>query len=65
MAAGTWSEVLPHNIPFGALLTLPGASFLADLHEMRGLRCSSSGYMTVFLVVGFDFMMLSTTGRWR
>ena len=40
----------------GALLTLPGASYLAGLREIHKLKYSSA--VTVVLVVGFNLVML-------
>jgi hypothetical protein len=40
----------------GALLSLPGASYLAGLHEIHKLRYSTT--MTVLLVVGFNLVMM-------
>jgi len=40
----------------GALLTLPGASYLAGLHEIHELRYSTA--VTVLLVVGFNLVMM-------
>ena len=40
----------------GALLTLPGASYLAGLHEIHKLNYSTT--TTVLLVVGFNVVML-------
>jgi Sap, sulfolipid-1-addressing protein len=40
----------------GALLTLPGASYLAGLHQIRALHYSTVA--TVLLVVGFNIVML-------
>jgi hypothetical protein len=40
----------------GALLTLPGASYLAGLHEIHKLKYSTSA--TVLLVIGFNLVML-------
>jgi Sap-like sulfolipid-1-addressing protein len=40
----------------GVLLTLPGASYLAGLHEIHGLDRSTA--TTVLLVVGFNVVML-------
>ena len=40
----------------GALLTLPGASYLAGLHQIHKLRYSS--VTTVLLVIGFNLVML-------
>jgi Sap, sulfolipid-1-addressing protein len=40
----------------GALLTLPGASYLAGIHHIHGLRYSTAA--TVLLVVGFNLVML-------
>lgn len=40
----------------GALLTLPGASYLAGLHEIHQLKYSTA--VTVLLVVGFNLVML-------
>jgi Sap, sulfolipid-1-addressing protein len=40
----------------GALLTLPGASYLAGLHEIHKLKYSTA--VTVLLVIGFNLVML-------
>ena len=40
----------------GALLTLPGASYLAGLHEIHTLHYST--VVTVLLVVGFNLVMM-------
>jgi hypothetical protein len=40
----------------GALLTLPGASYLAGLHEIHDLKYSTT--VTVLLVIGFNLVML-------
>jgi Sap-like sulfolipid-1-addressing protein len=40
----------------GALLTLPGASYLAGLHQIHKLKYSTT--TTVLLVVGFNLVML-------
>jgi hypothetical protein len=40
----------------GALLTLPGASYLAGLHQIHKLRYSTT--TTVLLVLGFNLVML-------
>ncbi len=40
----------------GAVLTLPGASYLAGLHEIHDLRYSTTA--TVLLVVGFNLVMM-------
>jgi len=40
----------------GALLTLPGASYLAGLHEIHELHYSTTS--TVLLVVGFNLVMM-------
>jgi Sap, sulfolipid-1-addressing protein len=40
----------------GALLTLPGASYLAGLHQIHELKYSTP--VTVLLVVGFNVVML-------
>jgi Sap, sulfolipid-1-addressing protein len=40
----------------GALLTLPGASYLAGLHEIKDLNYSTS--VTVLVIVGFNLVML-------
>ncbi len=40
----------------GAVLTLPGASYLAGLHEIHDLRYSTTA--TVLLVVGFNIVMM-------
>ena len=40
----------------GALLTLPGASYLAGLHEIHKLKYSTTA--TVLLVIGFNLVML-------
>ena len=40
----------------GALLTLPGASYLAGLHEIHNLKYSTT--VTVLIVLGFNLVML-------
>jgi hypothetical protein len=40
----------------GALLTLPGASYLAGLDQIHKLKYSTS--VTVLLVIGFNLVML-------
>jgi Sap, sulfolipid-1-addressing protein len=40
----------------GALLTLPGASYLAGLHDIHDLKYSTTA--TVLIVVGFNLVML-------
>jgi hypothetical protein len=40
----------------GALLTLPGASYLAGLHDIHDLKYSTTE--TVLLVIGFNLVML-------
>jgi hypothetical protein len=40
----------------GALLTLPGASYLAGLHQIHQLKYSTT--VTVVLVIGFNIVML-------
>jgi Sap, sulfolipid-1-addressing protein len=40
----------------GALLTLPGASYLAGLHDIHDLKYSTTA--TVLLVIGFNLVML-------
>ncbi|MFL5859358.1 MAG: GAP family protein, partial [Solirubrobacteraceae bacterium] len=40
----------------GALLTLPGASYLAGIHEIHKLKYSTT--TTVLLVIGFNLVML-------
>ncbi|MFL5859628.1 MAG: GAP family protein, partial [Solirubrobacteraceae bacterium] len=40
----------------GALLSLPGASYLAGLHEVHKLKYPTT--TTVLLVVGFNLVML-------
>ena len=40
----------------GALLTLPGASYLAGLHEIHKLKYSTTA--TVLVVVGFNLVMM-------
>ena len=40
----------------GALLTLPGASYLAGLHQIHELKYSTTG--TVLTVLGFNIVML-------
>ena len=40
----------------GALLTLPGASYLAGLHEIHKLKYSTTA--TVLLVIGFNLVMM-------
>ena len=40
----------------GALLTFPGASYLAGLHEIHNLKYSTT--VTVLIVIGFNLVML-------
>ena len=40
----------------GALLTLPGASYLAGLNEIHKLKYSTTG--TVLVVIGFNLVMM-------
>ena len=40
----------------GALLTLPGASYLAGLHQIHKLKYSTA--LTVLIVIGFNLVML-------
>ena len=40
----------------GALLTLPGASYLAGLHDIHNLKYSTT--VTVIIVIGFNLVML-------
>ena len=40
----------------GALLSLPGASYLAGLHEIHNLKYSTT--VTVLIVIGFNLVML-------
>jgi Sap, sulfolipid-1-addressing protein len=40
----------------GALLTLPGASYLAGLHDIHNLKYSTT--VTVLIVIGFNLVML-------
>jgi Sap, sulfolipid-1-addressing protein len=40
----------------GALLTLPGASYLAGLHDIHDLKYSTA--LTVVIVIGFNVVML-------
>ena len=56
-----WQRELSKGSPkttfvVGALLTLPGASYLAGLHQIHGLRYSTAA--TVLVVVGFNVVML-------
>jgi hypothetical protein len=56
-----WQQVLRKGSPrttfvVGALLTLPGASYLAGLAEIHKLHYSTT--VTVLLVVGFNLVML-------
>lgn len=56
-----WQRELNKGSPrstfvIGALLTLPGASYLAGLHSIHKLHYSTS--VTVLLVVGFNLVML-------
>jgi hypothetical protein len=40
----------------GALLTIPGASYLAGLHEIHNLKYSTTA--TVLIVIGFNLVMM-------
>jgi Sap, sulfolipid-1-addressing protein len=56
-----WQRELDKGSPritfvVGALLTLPGASYLAGLHQIHELHYSKAD--TVLLVIGFNFVML-------
>ena len=56
-----WQTRLSRSSPrgafaVGALLTLPGASYLAGLRQIAGLNYSSAA--TVLLVIGFNLVML-------
>jgi Sap, sulfolipid-1-addressing protein len=56
-----WQRELDKGSPritfvIGALLTLPGASYLAGLHQIHELHYSKAD--TVLLVIGFNFVML-------
>ena len=56
-----WQRVLSKGSPkttfiVGALLTLPGASYLAGLHQIHKLSYSTT--TTVIVVVGFNLVML-------
>jgi hypothetical protein len=56
-----WQRELSKGSPrttfvIGSLLTLPGASYLAGLHQIHTLKYSTS--VTVLLVIGFNLVML-------
>jgi len=56
-----WQQELSKGSPritfvIGALLTLPGASYLAGLHEIHKLKYSTA--VTVVIVIGFNVVML-------
>jgi Sap, sulfolipid-1-addressing protein len=56
-----WQRELSKGSPrttfiIGALLTLPGASYLAGLHQIHKLKYSTTA--TVLLVIGFNIVML-------
>jgi hypothetical protein len=56
-----WQRELNKGSPrvtfvLGALLTLPGASYLAGLHQIHKLHYSTAA--TVLLVIGFNMVML-------
>jgi hypothetical protein len=56
-----WQRELSKGSPrttfvVGALLTLPGASYLAGLHQIHDLKYSTS--VTVLLVIGFNLVMM-------
>ncbi|TMM07108.1 MAG: hypothetical protein E6G05_03345 [Actinobacteria bacterium] len=56
-----WQQALSKGSPrttfvIGALLTLPGASYLAGLHQIHTLKYSIA--VAVLLVVGFNLVML-------
>lgn len=46
----------PLTFAVGALLTLPGASYLAALHQLHKLNYSTT--LTVLIVIGFNLVML-------
>ncbi len=57
-----WQQTLSRGTPrttfvIGALLTLPGASYLAGLHKIDTLKYSVPA--TVLLVIGFNIVMLA------
>ena len=56
MAAGAPQGISRATFVGGALLTLPGASYLAGLHEIHTLEYSTA--VTVLVVVGFNLVML-------
>jgi Sap, sulfolipid-1-addressing protein len=56
-----WQRELSKGSPratfiVGALLTLPGASYLAGLHQIHSLKYSTAE--TVLLVIGFNLVMM-------
>jgi hypothetical protein len=56
-----WQRTLSKGSPrvtfvVGALLTLPGASYLAGLHNLSKLKLSTA--TTVLVVIGFNLVML-------
>jgi Sap, sulfolipid-1-addressing protein len=56
-----WQRVLSKGTPratfaLGAVLTLPGASYLAGLHRLSELKYSTAA--TVLTVIGFNLVML-------
>ena len=56
-----WQQELSKGSPritfvVGALLTLPGASYLAGLHKIHDLNYSTT--VTVLIVIGFNLVML-------
>ena len=56
-----WQRVLSRGSPrmtfvVGALLTLPGASYLAGMHRLSQLKYSPAG--TTLAVIGFNLVML-------
>jgi hypothetical protein len=56
-----WQRELSKGSPrttfvIGAMLTLPGASYLAGLHQIHDLKYSTT--VTVLLVIGFNVVMM-------
>jgi hypothetical protein len=54
--SGSWQGVRADHVRDRALLTLPGASYLAGLDEIHKLNYSTTA--TVLLIVGFNVVML-------
>ncbi len=57
MAAGAGQGVGPDTFVIGALLTLPGAAYLAALHAISKLHLNTA--VVVVIVVAFNIVMLA------